>query len=168
MTDEATRLAAAIQNVRASAYAVREGAPRVWPSAAPFFDGLSMLAEHFADMAEKHLATLPKEKPAMDEAAKIREAVKAVRGLADPAKVRYWNTEVVCNAAEAHADYLNPSVCKTKTVEVWHVEYACNSVACIMAYSTREAADKWVSTPHCGADISCIRVTGPHRQMVLA
>jgi hypothetical protein len=68
-------------------------------------------------------------------------------------------------------DLLNERIAtlpRTKMVEVWRVEYASNGLPCIVSFETRGGADGWVSGASGLAYIACIKVTGPHEQVVPA
>ena len=55
---------------------------------------------------------------------------------------------------------------KTKMVEVWHVEYVTNGLPAIGLYKSYPDAERWAVGAAGLAYIACIRVTGPHQQMV--
>ena len=114
----------------------------------------------------------------MDEAGKIREAIKHWRDA-----MRFWaisdpghqNAVTVIDAAEKYADYLQPMVCKTRTQEVWHVEYAQDRGGighpsvwmpqCCLHF-TEDSARDFAAMLGKSELSRCIKVTGPHRQQV--
>jgi len=96
----------------------------------------------------------------------LREAIKVVRKYADdPGSIwpgssdPYEVLRVLIAAAES-------TLPKTKTVEVWHVEWALGSHPMIHLYLSEADARKNATLLAQEQHRTCIRVTGPHQQEV--
>jgi len=105
----------------------------------------------------------------MTDPDKLREAIWRVRSLLVPTRSDDDARVIVCDAAES-------ALPTTRTVEVWHIEYAARTgmgnaavytpfvVVCASVGIRDETARSLSRDPMA----SCIRVTGPHQQEVPA
>ncbi len=111
------------------------------------------------------------------EAARHVRAIKAM--LAEPrlpaeptaemltAMYDGWAEEPVLTWRAAYrALYAHLTTPKTKTVEVWHVEFAASGNPVCYVYLTKGDADDEANALTACAAHTCIHVTGPHKQEV--
>ncbi|HEY1034981.1 MAG TPA: hypothetical protein VGE09_08370 [Pseudoxanthomonas sp.] len=68
---------------------------------------------------------------------------------------------LLVDAARAHLATLP----RFKEVDVWHVEYAQDG-PCLAHYTSESGAHRYADSLRQSPSVSCVRVTGPHKQLV--
>jgi hypothetical protein len=95
--------------------------------------------------------------------AKSLYAVRTDLARSSPSWALMTHYQDVVAAAEAHLDTLP----KTKTVDVWHVEWAYAGKPHVRLLPTKtQAGDEAYRLK--GLNVTCVRVTGPHKHEVPA
>ena len=96
---------------------------------------------------------------------KLREAIDQIRLLAQ-GRVSAMDGEHFSEAIELVCTAAKSTLPRTKTVEVWHVEWALGSHPMIHLYLSEADARKNATLLAQEQHRTCIRVTGPHQQEV--